>query len=65
MKGVRDRGLHERVKILAGVAPIKSMGAARYMKTRVPGMDVPDSVIERLQGAPKGAGVQGGHQALR
>jgi len=51
MKGVRDRGLHERVKILAGVAPIKSMGAARYMKTRVPGMDVPDSVIERLQGA--------------
>jgi 5,10-methylenetetrahydrofolate reductase len=53
MKGVRDRGLHERVKILAGVAPIKSMGAARYMKTRVPGMDVPDSVIERLQGVTK------------
>ena len=53
MKGVRDRGLHERVKILAGVAPIKSMGAARYMKTRVPGMDVPDSVIERLQGGTK------------
>lgn len=53
MKGIRDRGLHERVKILAGVAPIKSMGAARYMKTRVPGMDVPDSVIERLQGVPK------------
>ena len=53
MKGVRDRGLHERVKILAGVAPIKSMGAARYMKTKVPGMDVPDSVIERLQGVTK------------
>lgn len=53
MKGIRDRGLHERVKILAGVAPIKSMGAARYMKTRIPGMDVPDSVIERLQGVPK------------
>ena len=53
MKGVRDRGLHERVKILAGVAPIKSVGAARYMKTRVPGMDVPDSVVTRLQGVPK------------
>jgi 5,10-methylenetetrahydrofolate reductase len=53
MKGVRDRGLHEQTKILAGVAPIKSLGAARYMKTRVPGMDVPDSVIERLQGVPK------------
>jgi 5,10-methylenetetrahydrofolate reductase len=53
MKMVRDRGLHERVKILAGVAPVKSVGAARYMKTRVPGMDVPDSVITRLQGVPK------------
>jgi 5,10-methylenetetrahydrofolate reductase len=53
MKMVRDRGLHERVKILAGVAPIKSVGAARYMKTRVPGMDVPDDVVARLQGVPK------------
>jgi 5,10-methylenetetrahydrofolate reductase len=53
MKLVRDRGLHEKVKILAGVAPIKSVGAARYMKTRVPGMDVPDSIIERLRGVPK------------
>ena len=53
MKGVRERGLHQRVKILAGVAPIKSMGAARYMKTRIPGMDVPDGVIERLQGVTK------------
>ena len=53
MKRVRDRGLDEKVKILAGVAPVKSVGAARYMKTRVPGMDVPDSVIARLQGVPK------------
>jgi methylenetetrahydrofolate reductase (NADPH) len=53
MKMVRDKGLHEKVKILAGVAPIKSVGAARYMKTRVPGMDVPDSVVSRLQGVPR------------
>jgi len=53
MKHVRDRGLHEKVKILAGVAPIKSVGAARYMKTKVPGMDVPDSIIDRLRGVPK------------
>ncbi len=53
MKRVRDRELHEKVKILAGVAPIKSVGAARYMKTKVPGMDVPDSIIERLRGVPK------------
>jgi 5,10-methylenetetrahydrofolate reductase len=53
MKMIRDRGLHEKVKILAGVAPIKSVGAARYMKTRVPGMDVPDGIVARLQGVPK------------
>jgi len=53
MKRARDKGLHEKVKILAGVAPVKSVGAARYMKTRVPGMDVPDEIIERLRGVPK------------
>ena len=53
MRMARDRGLHEKVKILAGVAPIKSVGAAKYMKSRVPGMDVPDSIIARLQGVPK------------
>lgn len=54
MKGVRDAGLHQKVKIIAGVAPIKSIGAARYMQTKVPGMDVPEEVIERLKGVPKG-----------
>jgi methylenetetrahydrofolate reductase (NADPH) len=53
MEGVRDKGLHERVKILAGVAPIKSIGAARYMQKKVPGMDVPEPIIERLKGVPK------------
>jgi len=53
MRRLRDKGLHEKIRILAGVAPIKSVGAARYMKTRVPGMDVPDEIIERLRGVPK------------
>jgi methylenetetrahydrofolate reductase (NADPH) len=53
MKAVRDKGLHEKVKILPAVAPIKSVGAARYMKTRVPGMDVPDGIVARLQGVSK------------
>ncbi len=53
MEAVREKGLHEKVKILAGVAPIKSVGAARYMQKRVPGMDVPEEVIDRLKGVPK------------
>ncbi len=32
----------------------KSVGMAKYMQKRVPGMDVPDEVIKRLQGVEKG-----------
>ncbi len=53
MKRVRDMGLHEKVKIIAGVAPIKSVGAAKYMKNNIPGMDVPDSVVDRMRTVPK------------
>ena len=53
MKQVRDLGVHEKIYILAGITPYKSIGMARYMKTSVPGMDVPDADIERLKGVPK------------
>ncbi len=53
MELVRERGLHKKVKILGGVTPIKSMGAARYMKNNVSGITIPDSLIERMQGAEK------------
>jgi methylenetetrahydrofolate reductase (NADPH) len=53
MKGVRDRGLHEKTAIMAGLTPMKSAGMARYMKNRVPGMDVPDEVVKRLADTPK------------
>lgn len=53
MGEIVDRGLHEKVAILAGITPMKSVGMARYMKTKVPGMDVPDELIKRLQGVPK------------
>ncbi|MDZ7665347.1 MAG: methylenetetrahydrofolate reductase [Desulfotignum sp.] len=53
MKGVVDRGLDEQVYILAGITPMKSVGMARYMKNKVPGMDIPDDVIKRLEGVPK------------
>ncbi len=53
MKIVCDRGLHEKVNILAGMTPLKSAGMARYMKKRVPGMDVPDDVVKRMADTPK------------
>jgi methylenetetrahydrofolate reductase (NADPH) len=53
MEQVRDRGLHEKVHILGGVTPMKSLGMANYMKKMVPGMDVPDELIARIKGVDK------------
>lgn len=53
MQVVRDMGLHEKTAILAGLTPMKNVGMAKYMKNRVPGMDVPDEIVKRLAGVPK------------
>ncbi|OGP64688.1 MAG: 5,10-methylenetetrahydrofolate reductase [Deltaproteobacteria bacterium RBG_13_53_10] len=55
MKMVRDRGLHEKVHILAGVTPLKSGGMARYMAKNVSGIIIPDEIIDRIVKAPKPA----------
>jgi len=51
MRQVRQRGLHEQVKILAGVTPLKSVGMAKYMRDSVAGLSVPEALIERLSNA--------------
>ncbi len=51
MEKVRELGLHEQTYILAGVGPLKSPGMARYMKNSVPGILVPDELIDRMNGA--------------
>ncbi|PIE71368.1 MAG: 5,10-methylenetetrahydrofolate reductase [Deltaproteobacteria bacterium] len=48
-----DMGLTEKVHILAGVTPMKSIGMATYMQRNVPGIDVPDGIIKRLKGVEK------------
>ena len=53
MEGVRKMGLHKKCYILAGITPMKSVGAARYMKNKVPGMDVPGELVERMGSVPK------------
>lgn len=53
MKKVRDLDTHKETFILAGVGPLKSPGMARYMKNNVPGILVPDEVIERMNKAGK------------
>lgn len=53
MEGVRARGLQDEVYILAGITPLRSVGMARYLQKNVPGMDVPDELIERMKGVDK------------
>jgi methylenetetrahydrofolate reductase (NADPH) len=54
MKRVVDMGLHEKVKILAGVGPLKSSAAAKYMRDQVPGMIVADEYVARMDAAVRG-----------
>ncbi|MBI4764242.1 MAG: methylenetetrahydrofolate reductase [Deltaproteobacteria bacterium] len=53
MQQVRDLGIDEKVYIMGGVTPMKSVGMANYMKNLVPGMDVPEEVINRMKGVVK------------
>ena len=53
MEGVRKMGLHKKTYIMAGITPMKSVGAARFMQKRVPGMDVPQEIVDRMASVPK------------
>lgn len=54
MRRVVDLGIHQQTYILAGVGPLKTPGAAKYMRDQVPGMDVPDEIVERMEAAGRG-----------
>ena len=53
MTQVRDLGLDKQAFILAGVGPLKSAGAAEFMRTKVPGVVIPDQYVDRLKKTPK------------
>lgn len=48
MVEVRDLGLDERCKIIAGVGPIRTPRALEHMRTKVPGLSIPQAVVDRL-----------------
>jgi methylenetetrahydrofolate reductase (NADPH) len=51
MAAVRDLGIHEKAFILAGVGPLASAKSAEWIRTHVPGVHIPDGIIERLNAA--------------
>ncbi len=56
MRQTEALGLEGKVFVLAGVGPLRSAKAAEWMRTHVPGMHIPDALIERLAGAQDQAG---------
>ena len=51
MEMVTYRGVDKEVHILAGVIPIRTVGMARYMRDKVPGVNVPDEIVTRMEDA--------------
>ena len=51
MQRVRDLGLAEECFIMCGVGPLASAKTARWIRSNVPGIHIPDAVIARLEGA--------------
>jgi methylenetetrahydrofolate reductase (NADPH) len=52
MSRVRDLGLDEKAYILVGVGPLRSEKMAEFMRTKVPGVVIPDAVVDRLRQTP-------------
>jgi len=49
----KDHGITEKCYIIPGIIAIKSIGMAQYMSNNLPGIIIPDFVIDRLNGVPK------------
>ena len=52
MQSVVDLGLNDLVHILVGVGPLRSAKAAEWMRNNVPGVVIPDEIVNRLKGVP-------------
>jgi 5,10-methylenetetrahydrofolate reductase len=51
MRLAREEGLHEAARIVVGVGPIASAKTARWLRSHVPGVHLPDAVVARLERA--------------
>ncbi len=53
MTRVEEAGLIDQVPILAGVAALKSLKMAEYLRDRVSGINIPDNIMDRLKSMPE------------
>ncbi|MGB5511292.1 MAG: methylenetetrahydrofolate reductase [Woeseiaceae bacterium] len=62
MAQARDLGLHELAYYLVGVGPLRSEKAAEYLRTKVPGVHIPDAIVDRLRKTPEDRQQEEGRQ---
>lgn len=49
---IKDYGMADKVYILGGITPLKSVRMAEYMAKQVAGMDIPEEIINRMKSVP-------------
>ena len=54
MDSVVQMGLNDLVHILVGVGPLRSAKAAEWMHKNVPGVVIPNQIVDRLKGVEPG-----------
>jgi methylenetetrahydrofolate reductase (NADPH) len=53
MTRVEEAGLMDQVPIIAGVAALKSIKLAEYLRDRVAGFNIPEPIMDRLKSVPE------------
>ena len=56
---IAKRGILDKVYILGGITPLKSAKMAHFMNAEVPGVTVPQKLIDRMEAAGDGAEEEG------
>jgi methylenetetrahydrofolate reductase (NADPH) len=53
MARVEELGLLDHVSVIAGIFIPRSAASVRYLRDQVPGIDVPEEIVSRMEEAPK------------
>lgn len=64
LEALAKRDILNKVYILAGITPLKSLKVAKYMNDDVPGVFIPEPIMKRMEAAGDGAAEEGVQIAL-
>jgi methylenetetrahydrofolate reductase (NADPH) len=59
LDALEQRGILDKVYILVGITPLKSLKMAQYMHKDVPGVFIPEKLLKRMEAAGDGAAEEG------